>query len=788
MSISIWRPSRTFRLHLLAIGFYGLLAFIILYTIIFNSGVQVPGFDYFNYNWNFWWIRHALSTPGLNVYLNDFVMAPHVSNFGYHALTAFWYPVWALIEPLAGTLNAMTFIIFLMCFLNGYALFVLLLREGAAPALALLGGAMLQASPVSRYFYYNNHINLGDWFWLPVSILLWQQIIGTAGQGRWVRSLVWGGVLGLALWGIGHTDLQFPIFVAFWLVPYALWTLWKLFRSAYNDPNISTFRSRYSTLGIIFFASLLALIIGVSLLWFAGPLPYMRNFTGALAPGPVEDRPGIPFPRGYLSLDPVWWWWNTPTLGGSVTILLIISLVVSFVILRRHAKNKTPTVTDSNGVGRWFWMLVLIPPLLLSMGPNITVFGVSIPMPFRILHAITAGNFRMPWRLAPIFVAAAAVFIAQTWTPILFSVRSTISENTVRINPVRGRALRMFALVVVILLTALDIRLYQTAPLEAAMQPYQFYSEIGREQGTPYDDEVVLEVPTGAGTGEILIGDTRPIQYQFYGMTHHKRMLNGFISRTPVENFWPIRYDDPLLAWLGQRRFLEVDTDTAELRQIIKDWPVGYIVVHQDDVGRNGPTPQEIIGYLNSVPDLVCPVWVERDAVVYRTYWHPDGCPSRTPAETETGVYHIDIGSSGDEKYIGWGWHWPELVGLDTTWRWTGEYPQTKLYVDLPAGAYQVSLAAQAFWEARTIKLLVNDVPLSVVSSAAQSATDTQSVVQPKSLQTFTFTLPADVVGQGKHLTLTLDYDAVIVPKNVGQSEDPRKLAVAVDWVEFRKQ
>ncbi len=775
MSILSSRSSHPLRLHLLAIGFYALLAFIILSAIIFNNGVLVPGFDYFNYNWNFWWIRHAITTPGLNVYLNNFVMAPHVSNFGYHALTAFWFPVWALIEPLAGTLTAMTVIIFLMCFLNGYALFVLLRREGAAPALALLGGAILQASPVSRYFYYNNHINLGDWFWLPVSILLWQQIIRGAEQGKWTKALVWGGVLGMALWGIGHTDLQFPIFVAFWLVPYALWTLWKLVRTA-------TVKRQYTPLILVVVASGLALVIGAGLLWFAGPLPYMRSFKGELAPGPVEDRPGIPFPRGYLSLDPVWWWWNTPTLGGSVTILLIVSLVAS-VIMWRRANATSPEVGNSKSVGHWFWLLVLIPPLLLSMGPNITVFGVSIPMPFRILHAITAGNFRMPWRLAPIFVAASAVFIAKTWTSILYSkrLRSADVPNSVK----QGKALKTFALVVVILLAVLDIRLYQTAPLEPVLQPYQFYSDIGKEKGKHYDDEVVLEVPTGAGTGEILIGDTRPIQYQFYGMVHQKRMLNGFISRTPVENFWPIRYDDPLLAWLGQRRFVEAVTDEAELRQIIKDWPIGYIVVHQDDVGRNGPTPQEIIGYLNSLPELVCPVWVERDAVVYRTYWHPDGCPARTPPQTDTGAYRIDIGSSGDEKFIGWGWHWPELVGADTTWRWTGEYPQTELYVDLPAGAYQVSLAAQAFWEPRKIRLLVNDVPLSLVSTAPS---DNHALVQPNSLQIFTFALPAEVVGQGKHLTLTLDYDAVIVPKEVGQSEDPRKLAIAVDWVEFKKQ
>ena len=204
-------------------------------------------------------------------------------------------------------------------------------------------------------------------------------------------------------------------------------------------------------------------------------------------------------------------------------------------------------------------------------------------------------------------------------------------------------------------------------------------------------------------------------------------------------------------------------------------------------IGRNGPTTQEIIGYLNSLADLVCPMWVEHEAVVYRTAWHPDGCPPRTPPETAPGVYHIDIGTEGDERYIGWGWHWPEVVGGYTTWRWTGEYPQTQLYVDLPPGAYSVSLTAQAFYQPRTLKVLANGVLLSTVPTASSgSVLSIQHSVLPDTLQTLTFSLPADVVGQGRHLRLTLDYDSVVVPKDVGQGSDGRKLAVAVDWVEFK--
>ena len=78
---------RSLRLHLIALTFYGLLAFILLYAIIFNSGLKAPGFDYFNYNWNFWWTRHALTTPGLSIYESNFVFFPTDNNLGYHALT-----------------------------------------------------------------------------------------------------------------------------------------------------------------------------------------------------------------------------------------------------------------------------------------------------------------------------------------------------------------------------------------------------------------------------------------------------------------------------------------------------------------------------------------------------------------------------------------------------------------------------------------------------------------------------------------------------------------------------
>src|SRR5258708_1140140 len=277
--------SRRASLHLLAVAFYGLLAFIVLHGLLFANGSAFAGFDSFNYNWNMWWIRHALTTPGLNVYQSNFVFFPAMNDFGYHALTMFWFPLWAVLEPLVGTLIAFNGIILVCCILNGYLCFVFLRSEGVSSGLALLSGAVLQTLPISRYFYYNTHINLMDWFWLPAQLLLWKEIVAHVNTGR--RSVIaWVMLQGVALWGLGLTELQFPIFVAFLLVPYGLATLW-----------LSPRRLQLVGAGVV------TLAIALALLWFAGPLPYIARFSGTLAPGSVDVRPGLPFPAGFLTMS-----------------------------------------------------------------------------------------------------------------------------------------------------------------------------------------------------------------------------------------------------------------------------------------------------------------------------------------------------------------------------------------------------------------------------------------------------------------------------------------------------
>jgi hypothetical protein len=789
--ISWMKRSPKTQLQLLALGVYALLAIILLHPLWMYNGTHAAGYDYFNYNWNFWWIRYAWAN-GLNIYENDFVMFPVMSNYGYHALTAFWYPLWAGLEPLIGTLTTVNIIITLACILNGYLLFVWLRSEGIAAPLALLGGALLQTLPITRYWYYNTHLNLMDWFWLPALLLMWKGISGQVTEIRKVQSteyrvqsgksgsmakrLILCLVMGVALWGLLLTDLQFPIFALFVVVPYGLLTalqaafprLWTL--SAKSLDIVALVR-----LGIY---GVVTVGVGVVLMWFVGPLPYIARFQGTLVPGPVEERPGIAFPMGFLTMAEQWWQWDQPSTGMFITLALLVSVIVG---IMRATKRK------QRNWRAWFWLLVALPPFIFAMGPYLTIGTLRIPLPYVWLYDLTDGNFRMPWRLAPAGVIAGATFIGLLWTPML---RNWMQGRHSRTRTTYTLSLRTsVGLAVVFLMAFGAVRLFETGPIQPILSHYDIYEQMGRE---PYE-YVVLQAPTGMGTGEVLLGNARAIQYQWYGITHEKRMINGFISRAPIDDFYYVDTGDALLSWLGQRRLLEPETVEAQLRERIFEYPLGYIVLHTDDIRRaSQDATEEIIGFFNQHDDLLCAPSLEGAVVIYRTRWHPEGCEPRTPPEVDGsigGIYEIDVGNPADMRYLGWGWHSAEPVG-GTDWRWMGAYPQlaglddaaarewseAEIFVDVSPGSYRFGALVQSFHEARELRVFVGDVALE----------DTW-VVRPNVLAPFYVDIPAELIGDGEHLRLRLVYESASVPAEIGVGTDTRRLAIAVDGIMLQR-
>ncbi len=606
-----------------------------------------------------------------------------------------------------------------------------------APFFALVGGLALQTLPVTRYFYDNTHLNLLPLFWFPLLIMVWRYIAGHIHQMSLGKMALWTVLLGGMFWALILTELQYLIFALFIVVPFGLRTL------IYS-------RKKLNLIAIVILASLISL----ALAYFAGPLKYILMFEGKLAPGDAFDRPGIPFPSGFLSMSETWWEWDTPSAGLFIMLYGVTALFVSVgMTVRRKLIAKE----------RWFWLIIALPPLILSLGPHLNLFGQQIPLPFVWLHQITNGMFRMPWRLLPIAVIPLTVFCGLVFTAF-WNDRQ------------RPRVLLKYAgAVAVILFLCYSLRVFESPKMTPIPPDYAVYHTIGQEPDDSAYDYVVLEIPVAAGTGEVILGDPRAVQLQWYGIYHHKRMFNGFISRAPIDTIWPIVYDDAMMAWLGQRRLLEPDVVASQLQERIFDYLIGYLMVHQNLVGNESEALQEIIGFLNEQSHIVCAPLIEQDLIAFRTYAHPDGCiTNRAPPQTADGHYFVDIGGD-DQRFIGLGWHRAEDVG-GLSIRWLGHFPTANLILEIPPNDYELRFSTQSFAEPRMIQVLANEHSLG-----------TEILVEPNMLQEVTVEIPSSVFENDPTLEITFQYDDVVVPSEVYESADNRSLSIMITDIELAR-
>lgn len=730
------------RQHTLVLLFFSGLIFLLHYPLVFNISAHVAGnhpTDYYHFHWNYWWIRHAL-TNGLPLYTTDYVMAPFTTSLAYHTLTPIWFLVWAVLEPLFGQNVAINSIMLFALLLLAYATTGWLRAEGVRWRGAVLGGVLMLATSFIIQSVEWTVLSMLGWFWLPVLMLLIKQTRKNIAVGPDNRLGLWVLLLGLCVWGIGLTDFQYFLFGSAVVLPYAVREL--LFLPTWSK------RLRLVGMGIA------ALLLGMGLLWTLGPLADLyRVERDQFVPAEEEIRFQVDFPDQYFQAQTDTYY--QPGLGRYVLLMALLSGVVLLI---------KPS-TRRNGL---FWLGVMLLPLLLMGGNSVVVAGLDLSVVHQFIYDTLEGLYRYPERWMPMAMLAVAALAAHALDVLMQHPRWLMIAYSV--------------LLVVILAEshALNPTSVQLPPTQ-----YTFYDDMGDDD----DIYTVIEVPTGFSTGELIVGDSEDFQFQYAAVTHGKRIINAHLARAPFAQIWHYRTDDPLLSWLGQRRYLDPELVEPQLRDIVPNWPLGYIILHFDHIGYLGSTNEEIVGYFNQLPDLLCPVHIEDDAMTYRSTWHPDGCPERTPPQITDGVYQIDIGSPQDWRYLGWGWHRQEAVaGISV--RWTGDWlqvvagldrtqsellPQAALYVDLPPASYRVVYDAQSFATDRTATLLVNG---QIVGTQLVPAANLAGIV---------YEIPANVIGDGQHIELLLQYDAAVVPESALNETYPRQLALMITAVRFER-
>ena len=721
--------------------FFVLLTGVAMFPLSAHLNSRVPGappesgrvLDYYHFHWNLWWLRHAFLT-GQNIWYTNKVLAPFTHNLTYHSLTASMLPFYLVLEPLLGHLRSANAIIWVSLALTGALMMGFLRWRGISWPMSLAGGVALAFSPYMLDHAGSGHLNLLTAWWLPIVLFTWEKTVRT-------RRLPWAILTGLVLWGMWFTDTLIVFWGGLLLGPWALYALWRA-------PD---WRERARLIGL----GALALALTVTLAWFLGPLQPTLDFdTSQLPPARLLTL------RYYsLAFDSLY----LPHLGSAQKFgtehdetLGLLVVVLSAIGLFVRTRNRE----------RWFWLVAALPALILALGPDVEVLGVRVPLPFRLIHEAFGGQMRTPIRFLPPATAALVVYLAHTW------------DDWLHEHPCLPRRAIVTGGILFLLF---DYGVFVPFPTLPALQPYQFHWMMRAEHYDDYD-YVVLDVPSGPFTGWRDVG-THP-EAMVYGITHEKRQVSGLLSRIPIDQHLFFE-QNPLLGWLTGSHPLDASAAASDLKKFVQTWPIGYIVVHLDWL--EPARAQEVLAFFNA-QESVCPVTVERDAVLYRTVSHPKGCPPRTPPATAPGQHTIYLGEPTpdalmpDAPFVGYNWYPPENIGGEDA-RWTSG-AEVLIYADLPPGnAYRITLRAVAFDQPRTVRVVVGNVAEDgqLYSERLGSLT-----IGPGDWREYSVTVSAELVNAlSGRLTLSLAADGAISAAQVGLSDDTRPLAVAYDWVRF---
>lgn len=684
---------------------FGVLAFYLLVCVLVFNRLLLqldrvvsagPLNDYHLFLWNNWWIKHALFTLHTDPYFTDYVLFPYQHNLSIHTLAPIFAPFNWVFSPLLGNLGAMNAMMWLCYALTGYATFLFMRYCGGVRRVsaALVGGLLFTFLPAMMDHAINYHANMWPMLWIPIVMLVWWSVSKARG---WRGGIVFAFVLGLCLWGLWMTDSQFLIWTPLLLVPYGFLTL------ARAEDNRQ--RGRLIVLGLIALAVMTALLL-------IAPLPaLLKGEIGPTSPARYLTARAYSLPLSAFFFNPGE---ADRSIGRVIIVLAVAALFI---------RPRTPRPI------RWFWLALSIPPLILSLGPDIQIGDQVIPLPYRLLHDALNGLYRYPSRFAPIGVLALLAFIGISFDQIRLSRRNSVT-------------------VLLVLAILIDGRLLAPFPVQDPLPDYAVYHEIGAEQG----DYVILDVPVTVHSGWAQVGGDKGHRSMYYQTIHHKKQVNGSISRIPdIEHLF--YQQSPLLGWFSASQPANVPAASEELSRFVREWPIGYVIVH---LSWLDPTASlSILSFLNTHP-AICFWKQERDLVVYRE--RSRGCaPLKDRVE-------IDFGQQGDEPYLLDGWYPRESIGGAGA-RWSRATTHLKITM-IPGKDYEMTFNALGFGEDRRVTIRANDVEIGTVALSGDWTTHTLRI-------------PAQAIGTTGVVTLTFAANGERSPSADGQSGDTRQLAAA---------
>jgi hypothetical protein len=748
---------RALAFHVLIIGGYALLTFVLTYPLVLHLNTHIPNYpadpgvgDPWVYMWAFGFIHRVVTESAHWSLFTDTIFYPRGVDLTLPLVFGVGLPLFVSI-PFVHFLGViLTYNLFVIgsFILNAYVTFLLVRHLTQDNRPALISGMIFAFVP---YHMVRSlaHLNLlASGMWIPLYILLFMKAMRS---GRTIYSILASFTFALTV----ISNLYYAFFLGLFTIFYVLYNL----KSESVSVNKILLLKRLLTVGLI------TLLFSLPIAWEI--LVHSWEDFDVDIPRAISYQFGADLLAFFLpsSFHPFWGDFVKPiyyyhfTGGVSEQTVYLGYIVIAIALI---AVIKVPSQEIR------FWALSAIVFLVLALGAFLRIYGtpIGIPLPYWLFLFMPLVNTLRGASRSGIMVMMALSVLAGYGTKYLlkrFDGREGISP------------LILAAIMVGIVFEFVTIPL----PLADARVP-KVYQKIAAESRT---GGTLIDLPLHK-----LI-----TRYEYYQTTHGKRLLLGQASRVSVELVTTYADSVPFMKLFKNPELIQEyegnQIDKRDVLQLIEFFDLSFIVIHKDLLGSN---MFDMLGYFpRSSTRLQASEMVERLTHFFLTHFpvvhveaegdivslelarsdqNADGLGAR-------GEYLIDFQSETSQGFLAEGW-WPTEHDGEVTFAWSNG-KASQLWVRLPQPEDYVM-------ELRLSRIVSPENPQQVVTIYVNKRLVSEVSLEADGWQLYTVNIPKTSLTSGMN-SLRFVYRNTTLPAEIYPgSKDERRLAVAFDFIRLR--
>jgi hypothetical protein len=609
----VWSPQ--VRRELLVLAAYIALSLAFCHPLVLHLSTDVAGryVDTRVFQWNNWWVKHAL-LDRLDLDYTRYLYYPSGASLVTHNMNWVSSLLTVPLDLAFGPLVAYNLSFLLTFFLTGYTTYLLVRRLAGHRGAAFLAGLVFAFAPYHVSGNFDGQMNLANVQWIPLCVLFLLRIVD---HRRWQDAIaagVFGALASLDCW-------FFAIFLGMWGL------IWMVHLIAFQRQAL-----RWQTVG------LLAMSVCVVLLLTA---PFLVPLIGESSAGVVKSalRYFTDKPTDLLSFF-------IPSIDHPLLQGIGADVREQFSHWRPAFLGYLPLgLALYAGLSRprqsALWLVSGAFFAALALGTTLEIGGVAypkVPMPFALL---------VRWVPALQIVRQSSRFNVMVSLSLAVLVGLACADLSGRLRALRPTGRRGWlspALLSSIGVVVVFEYLALPCPLSSGrISP--FYHRLARDPA----DLALLELP---------IDDFHSREYLYPQTVHHKKLVNGYVARTAPEVQGFIEHQ-PLLRKLQIQ--MEIDSalhDVPAEMALLSANGVRYVVVHKL---RLPPQPPVDAGVLETWHTLFGPQaeYADEEISVYRL--------PPPPAYEVVGVSALPLGAAAIDARRAW-LPGEELIDVRLTW------------------------------------------------------------------------------------------------------------------------